>query len=69
MGDKRGTYSVFGGKPNKNRQLGRPGRRQEDSIRMDLQEMDWRSMHWIDLAQDRDRLWALENALMKLRIP
>ena len=69
MGDKRGTYSVFGGKPNENRPLGRPGRRQEDNIRMDLQEMDWRSMQWIDLAQDRNRLWALENALMKLRIP
>ena len=41
----------------------RPRRRWEDKIKMDLQEMRWGGMGWIDLAQDRDRWWALVNAV------
>ena len=49
--------------------LGRPNRRWEDSIKMDLQEIGWRDRDWIDLAEDRDRWWALVNAVMNLRVP
>ena len=51
------------------RPLGRPRRRWEDNIKMDLQEVEWVDMHWIDLAQDRDRWRALVNAVMDLRVP
>jgi len=36
---------------------------------MDLQEVGWRGMDWIDLAQDRDRWWALVNVVMNLWVP
>jgi hypothetical protein len=51
------------------RPLGRPRHRWEDSIKMDLQEVRWGGMDWIDMAQDRDRWWALVNAVMNLRVP
>jgi hypothetical protein len=51
------------------RPLGRPRRRWEDNIKMDLQEVGWVGMNWIQLAQDRDRWRALVNAVMNLRIP
>jgi hypothetical protein len=44
-------------------------RRWEDNIKMDLQDVGWRGMVWIDLAEDRDRWWALVNAVMKLWVP
>jgi hypothetical protein len=49
--------------------LGRPRHRWEDSIKMDLQELECGGMDWIDLAQDRDRWWAVVNAAMNLRVP
>jgi len=49
--------------------LGRPRRRWEDNIRMDLQEVRWDGMDWIDPAQDRDRWWVLVNAAMNLWVP
>jgi len=49
--------------------LGRPRRRWEDSIKMDLQEVGCEGTDWIELAQDRDRWWALVNAVMNLRVP
>jgi len=54
MGERRGVYGVLVGKPGK-RPLGRPRRRWEDSIKMELHEMGCGSMDWIELAQDRDR--------------
>jgi len=51
------------------RPLGRPRRRWEDNIKMDLQELGCGGMDWIDLAQERDRCRALVDAAMKLRIP
>ena len=49
--------------------FGRPRRRWEDNITIDLQEVECRGMDWIELAQDRDRWRALVNAVMKLRVP
>jgi hypothetical protein len=49
--------------------LGRPGRRQEDNIKMDLREIIWGGMEWIDLAQDRYHWRALVNTVMNLRVP
>ena len=69
MGDWRGVYRVLVGKPEGKRPLGRPRRRWEDNIKMDLQGVECGSMDWIDLAQDRDRCWALVSAVMNLRVP
>ena len=51
------------------RPLGRPRRRREDNIKMDLQEVGCKGMDWIELAQDRDRWWALVDAVMNIWIP
>ena len=57
------------GKPEGKRPLGRPRHRWKDNIEMDLQEVVWGSMDWTDLAQDRNRWWAVVNAVMNLRVP
>jgi hypothetical protein len=53
--EERKLYKVLVGKPEGKRQLGRPRRRWEDGMRMDLREIGLRSVDWIRLAQDRDR--------------
>jgi len=55
MREGRGVYRVLMGKPEGKRPLGRPRRRWEDNIKMDLQEVGCGGMDWIELAQDRDR--------------
>jgi hypothetical protein len=55
MGEKRGAYRALVGKPEGRRPLGRPRHRWEDNIKMDLREVGWGGMDWINLAQDRDR--------------
>ena len=57
------------GEPEGKRPHGRPRRRWEDNIKMDLQEVGLGSMDWIELAQDRDRWRDLVNAVMNLRDP
>jgi len=68
-GGIRDVYRVLVGKPEGNRPLGRPRRRWEDNIKMDLQEVGCGCMDWIELAQGRDRWRALVNAVMNLRVP
>jgi hypothetical protein len=57
------------GKPEGKRQLGRPRRRLEDNIKMDLQDVGFEGVDWIELSQDRDRWWAFVIAIMNLRVP
>jgi len=57
------------GKAEGKRPVGRPRPKWEDNIKMDLQEVGCGGMDWIELARDRDRSWALVNAVMNLRIP
>ena len=57
------------GKREGKRLLGRPRRRWEDNIKIDLQEVGCGGVNWIDLARDRDRWRALVNALVNLRVP
>ena len=68
-GEERGVYSVLVGKPEGKRLLGRPRRRWEDNIKVDLQEIGCVGIDWIELAQDRDRWRAFVNAVMNLRVP
>ena len=59
MGEMRGVYKVVKGKPEGKRPLWRPRHRWEDNIKMGLYEVGCGSMNWFELAQDRDRWWAL----------
>jgi hypothetical protein len=68
-GKKTGVYRILVGRPEGRRPLGRPRSRWEDNIKMDLQDVGWMGMDWIELAQDRDRWRALVNAVMNLRVP
>jgi len=69
MGKRRGVYNVLVGKPEGKRPLGRRKRKWEDNIKMDLKEGRWGGIDRIDLAQDRDRWWALANAVVNLWVP
>jgi hypothetical protein len=69
MGEKRNAYRILVGKPEVKIPLGRPRHRWEDNIRMDLIEIGWGGIDWIDLAQDRDQWMALVNTVMNLRVP
>ena len=69
MGEVRGVHWLLVGKPERRRPLGRPRRRWEDNIRMDLREVGCGCVDWMELAQDRDRWRALVSAVMNLRVP
>jgi hypothetical protein len=69
MGEGRGVYRVLVGKPEGKRPLGRPRRRCEDNIKMDLQEVGRGCGDWMELAQDRDRWRTLVGTVRNLRVP
>jgi hypothetical protein len=68
-GAKRNAYRILAGQPEGKRPLGRPRRRWVNNIKMDLTEIGWDCMDWIDLSKDRDRWRALVNTVMNLRVP
>jgi hypothetical protein len=68
-GDQRNSYRILVGKPERKRPLGRPRRRLVDNIKIDLREIGWDGMDWIDLAQDRDQWRALVNTVMNIWVP
>jgi len=69
MEERRDVYRVLEGKPEGKRLLGRPRRRWEDNVEMDLQEVGCGGMSWIELAQDRNKWRALVNAVTSFRVP
>jgi hypothetical protein len=68
MREERNVCKVMMGKPEGKRPLGRPRHRCKDGIIMDLRETGWRSVDWIQSAQDRDRWRAVVSAVMNLRV-
>jgi hypothetical protein len=64
-GEQMKAYIILVGKG----PLGRPRRRWEDNIKIDLRQIGWGGMEWIELAQDRDRRKALLNTVINLRVP
>ena len=69
MEEGRGVHKVLVRKPDGKRPLGKPRRRQEDNIKMDLQEVGRGCGDWMELAQDRDRWRALVSTVMDFRVP
>jgi hypothetical protein len=71
-GEKRNAYKILVGMPEGKRPLRRPRRRWMDNIKMDLREIEWDGVDWIDLAQNMDQwraLVALVNKVMDFRVP
>jgi hypothetical protein len=68
MGEGRNVYRVLVGNPEGKSPLERPRRGWENGIKMDLREIGWGCVEWIQLAQDRDRWRAVVNAVMNLRV-
>jgi hypothetical protein len=69
MGDKRNAYRILVGQPEGKRPLGRPRHKWVDNIKIDLGEIGWDDVDWIDRAQDRDQWRALVNTALNLRVP
>jgi hypothetical protein len=68
-GEKRKGYRILVGNPEGKRPLGRKRRRWVDIIKMNLREIGWVGMDWIDPAEDRDQWRPLVNTVMNLRVP
>jgi hypothetical protein len=68
-GTKRNAYRILVGKPEGRRPLGRPRCRRVDNIKIDLREIGWNGMEWIDLAEDRDQWRTLVNTVMNVHVP
>jgi hypothetical protein len=62
-------HRILVGEPEGRRSLGRPGRRWENNIKVDLRQMGWGGMDWIDLAQDSDKWRPLVKTVMNFRVP
>jgi hypothetical protein len=61
--------NILVGKPEERKQLGRPRRRREDNIRMDLREIEWEGVDWMDLDQNRNQWRAVVNTVLNHRVP
>jgi hypothetical protein len=68
-GENRDAYRILVGKPEGKGPLGIPRRRWVDNIKMDLTEIGWDCVDWIDLAQDMDQWRALVNTVLNFRVP
>jgi hypothetical protein len=68
MGEDRKLYKVLVGKPEGNKHLTRPRHRSEDGIRMDLREIGWEDVGWVQLTEDRGQWRAVVNTVMNLRV-
>jgi hypothetical protein len=68
-GEGIGVYRFLVGKPEGRRPLGRPRRRWEDNIKMDLQEIGHRGKNWIEVTQERDKCRVRANAAMNFWVP
>jgi hypothetical protein len=66
MGETRNVYKIWFGRPGGRRPLGRPRRRWEDNMTMDLRERGWEGENWIHLAPDRDQWRSLVNTAMRV---
>jgi hypothetical protein len=69
MGEGRVVHTVLVGKPEGKRQLGRPRRRWENNIKMELEEVGGGCGDWMELAQDRDKWRALVSMVKNFRVP
>jgi hypothetical protein len=69
MGEDRGVHRLLVGRPEGKRALGRPRRRLEDNMKMDLQEVGGGRGDWMELAQDRDGWWALVGTVRTFWVP
>jgi hypothetical protein len=69
IGEGRGVYRVWVGRPEGKKPLGKPGRRWEDNIKIDLREIGIDGAKWIKLDQDKVQWWASVNTVMNLRVP
>jgi hypothetical protein len=69
LGEKRNAYRILVGNPEGKRPLGRPRHGWVDDIKMDLREIGWDGVNWIDMAQDRIQWRALVNMVLNLQVP
>jgi hypothetical protein len=68
MGEKRNACRILVGEPEGKRPLERPRCRWLDNIKMDVREIEWDGVDWIDMAQDRDQFKALVNTVLNLQV-
>jgi hypothetical protein len=68
IGEVNHLYEIFDRKSEWNRPLGRPGRRREDNIGMDIRDIEWEGVDWMHLVEERDRWRVLVNTVTNLRV-
>jgi hypothetical protein len=68
-GEKKNEHRILVGKPERKRPLGRPRHMWVDHIKMDLREIEWDGVDWINMAHGRDQWRALVNTILNLGVP
>jgi hypothetical protein len=68
-GEKRNACRILVGKPKGSRPLLRPRHRWVNNIKMDLREIGWDGVDWIDVTQNRNEWWVLVNTVVKIQVP